>query len=108
MLECLFPDDFKDCSYIRYNVSTKKKIITESQRKAVSQYMNFDTELHEIANNYLDATLDRLYPDPNERQRYLKDFKKRCQAKRRRQSFIDTAKSFEHSIKKAVMKMIKR
>ncbi|NIA30111.1 MAG: sulfotransferase family 2 domain-containing protein [Actinobacteria bacterium] len=106
VLERLFPDDFKDCSYIRYNVSAKKKNIAESQRKVVSKYMDLDTELLKLANNYLDAKLDRLYPDLDERQRYLKDFKKRCQTKRRRQSYIDTAKSFEHSIKKAALKII--
>ena len=108
VLERLFPADFKDCSYIRYNVSLKKKIATESQRKAVSQYMNLDTELLAIANDYLDATLDRLYPNLNERQKHLNDFRKRCHLKERNNRIINAAKSIERTVKKAILKTISR
>ena len=97
---------FKDCSYIRYNVSPKKKIATESQRKAVSQYMNLDTELLAIANDYLDATLDRLYLNLNERQQYLNDFRKRCHLKERKNRVLNAAKSIERTAKRAIMKTI--
>jgi hypothetical protein len=107
VLERLFPADFKDCSYIRYNVSPKKRIVTESQRKAVSKYTNLDTELLAIANDYLDATLDRLYPNLNERQQYLNDFRKRCKLKERKNRLINAAKSIERISKRAIMKTLR-
>jgi hypothetical protein len=106
VLERLFPVDFKDCSYVRYNVSPKKKIVTESQRKAVSQYVNLDSELLEIANDYLDAILDRLFPNLNKRQQYLSDFKKRCRVKERKNNIINAIKSFEYAAKRAILKSI--
>ena len=106
VLERLFPADFKDCSYIRYNVSPKKRIVTESQRKAVSEYTNLDTELLAIANDYLDATLDRLYPNLKERQQYLTDFRRRCQSKDRKNRVIKAAKSIERTAKRAIMNTI--
>ena len=68
--------------------------------------MNLDTELLAIANDYLDATLDRLYPDLNERQQYLNDFRKRCQLKERKNRVINAAKSIERTAKRAIMKTI--
>jgi hypothetical protein len=81
VLERLFQDDFKDCSYIRYNVSPKKKTITESQRSAISQYMDLDINLLTLSNDYLDATLERLFPNLHERQQYVNDFVQRCLSK---------------------------
>lgn len=106
VLERLFPADFKDCSYIRHNVSQKKKIVTDSQCKAVSQYVNLDTELLAIANDYLDETLDRLYPNLNEREQYLNDFRKRCHLKERKIRLINAVKSIEHTAKRMIMKII--
>ena len=106
VLERLFPKDFKDCSYIRYNESRKKKQISESQRQAVLQYTKYDMEMQRIANEFLDSALNRLYPDHNERRIYLESFIKRCKSKERRQNAILKAKSLENSIKKAGMNII--
>ena len=107
VLERLFPNDFKDCSYIRYNESRKKKQITESQRQAVLQYMTYDMELHRIANNFLDSELKQLYPDLNERRIYLENFRKRCKSKERRHNAIQKSRLLENKVKKAVLKIIK-
>jgi len=106
-LEGLFPDQFKDCSYIRRNVSPQKELITRSQRSAVSQHMHLDYKLLSLANDYLDATLERLFPDLHERQQYLDDFRQRCWSKEKYQRRFDAVKSFESAIKTAVKTVIR-
>lgn len=106
-LERLFPEDFKDCSYVCFNISSNRETISKSQRRAVSQYMDFDAKLLTIANEYLDATLDRLFPDSNERKQYLNDFRKRCQTKVRKKRFINAFKSIERVIKIAAHNIIR-
>ena len=58
LLERLFPEDFKDCSYTRFNVSRRVQSVSEKQRDAVAEYMDIDLKLLELANTYLDTTLD--------------------------------------------------
>ena len=105
LLERLFPNDFKDCSYTRYNVSKRGEAITEYQRTAISQYMDIDFKLLTLANDYLDSTLDRLFPDPNERQQYIDNFRHRCKLKKRRQRVTYVVKYMDRSIKTLLRKM---
>jgi hypothetical protein len=102
LLERLFPEDFKDCSYIRYNVSQRNEVISEHQRAAISQYMNTDFKLVTFANDYLDSTLDRLFPDLNERRQYVDDFRHRCKMKKRRKRLINLAGKMKSVIKACV------
>ena len=106
LIERLFPKDFKDCSYIRFNESRKNKQIKELQRQAVLQYTSYDMEMHRIANQFLDSELNRLYPDLNERQIYLEDFRKRCKSKEKRHKTLLKVRSLKNRIKKAGKKII--
>jgi hypothetical protein len=84
VLEKLFPENFKDCSYVTYNVSKKKTPITEQQRTAIAGCMDLDFSLHTLANDYLNSALDRFFPDLDVRRRRLDEFRHRCISKRRR------------------------
>lgn len=107
VLERLFPEDFKDCSYISYNISSKKQKITDEQRKAVSKYLEFDFQLLMLANDWLDTTLDSLFPNSHTRQQYLEDFRRRCRLKKRKQGIIQAAKALDRIIKTTVKKMFR-
>ena len=106
LLERLFPDDFKDCSYIRYNVSKRAESISKHQRNAVSQYMDIDFKLLTSANDYLDSTMNRLFPDLNERQKYIDDFRYRCHLKKRRKHTIHRIKNICYAVKAGLIKRI--
>jgi hypothetical protein len=99
LLEKMFPEDFKDCSYIRYNVSKRTKPATDDQRAAISRYMDLDFKLLAHANSYLDSNLDRLFASIGERQFYLDDFKHRCEMKKRRNRVVMLGKKVKRAIR---------
>lgn len=107
LLERLFPDDFRDCSYTRYNVSKVREPISEHHRAVISKYMDIDFKLLTLANEYLNSGLERLFPDLNERQRYLEAFRRRCDLKKRRQRFASKVGSIDRAIKTVLRKIIK-
>ncbi|MGB7933337.1 MAG: hypothetical protein WCH04_14115, partial [Gammaproteobacteria bacterium] len=107
ILERLFPEDFKDCSYIPSNISSKRRTISDEQRKAVSQYMDLDFRLLTLANDWMDTTLDRLFPNEHNRQEYFNDFRQRCRLKKRKQSITHARMALDRNIKKAATKMLR-
>jgi hypothetical protein len=107
VLEHLFPEDFKDCSYIPYNISSKSRTISDEQRKAASRYMKLDSRLLMLANDWLDTTLDRLFPNGHNRQQYFEDFRRRCILKKRKQSIIRVGKTLDRNIKTVITKIFR-
>jgi hypothetical protein len=107
LLERLFQDDFKDCSYTRQNVSKSTASISEQQRTTIAQYMNIDFKLFDLANVYLDETLDHLFLDRSERQQYLDNFRRRCGRKKLNKQAIYLVKNPISAVK-AVMKKVIR
>lgn len=99
LLERLFPDDFQDCSYTRRNVSKQKAPVSEKQRANISQYMDIDLKLYSLANEYLDASLNRLFPDSTERQNYIDDFQHRCKSKKWRARLFYITRDFRGAVK---------
>lgn len=63
VLRARFPEDFRDCRYVRQNVSAKDRDVEPAARQRVAERMATDARLHAAANAWLDAQLDGLYPD---------------------------------------------
>jgi hypothetical protein len=107
LLERLYPDDFKDCSYVARNVSKQHMPVSEQQKDAVAKFMDLDFKLCAMANQYLDTTLESLLPDGQARQRYLEDFHRRCKLKKRRNRLNYIATNPWGAAKVAVNKLMK-
>jgi hypothetical protein len=105
LLEKLFPDNFKDCSYVAYNVSQKKTTITDRQYKDIAGFMDLDFRLHKMANDYLELALRRFFPDPDSRRHQLEDFRNRCISKRRRQRVTNILNTLGKRIKSGLKKL---
>lgn len=84
LLERIFPDDFEDCSYVRLNTSKQHALVSEQQKNAIEAFMDVDNQLIELANQYLDSTLDSLFENMAMRKQYNKDFDSRCKRKKRK------------------------
>ena len=108
VLEKLFPIEFKDCSYVKYNVSPMKIKLDERQHKAVAEYVKLDNKLHKIANQILDSELERLFPQPKEKDKYLSAFKEKCRKKQRNHRISNKLNSFENALKKSSLNHIKK
>jgi hypothetical protein len=107
VLERMFPDDFKDCSYIVANVSPKKKPVPKSELKPISEYVEQSMELFNMANDYLDAKLDLLFPDPDDRKKYMNEFKNRCRVKSRNNKFKMALKSVDNLLRTQLVNLFK-
>ena len=98
LLERLFPNDFRDCSYAPYNFSKRAVTISERQRSEISKYMALDFKLFNLANKFLDANLDRLFTNSTIRQQYIDDFLVRCKLKKRRKRITHMVVRIEKKI----------
>jgi hypothetical protein len=92
ILERLFPEDFKDCSYARQNISDKNKIDASAHREKLAGYMELDFEICKFANEYMDAQLAGLFEDEASLQTYRKAFASRCSKRQKRAQFIELLK----------------
>lgn len=81
LLESLFPEDFKDCSYMPLNVSEKKDTIGKTERKLVERHNALDLKLHKMANEFLDRGLESCFDSKEALHKELSDFQKRCRKK---------------------------
>lgn len=84
-LESLFPEDFKDCSYMPLNLSEKKDTIGNGERKLVERHNALDLKLHKMANEFLDRGLESCFDSKEALHKGLSEFQKRC----RKKSLID-------------------
>ena len=63
MLETLYARHFKNCSYIRLNVSQKDTIVTEESRNLVRRFVEGDFELYRMAQENLDSLIEKYIPE---------------------------------------------
>jgi hypothetical protein len=104
LLERLFPNDFKDCSYAHYNVSKQKSTVSDKQTATISEFMKLDFRLLEFANQYLDSSLKSVFKDLGEFRTYRDDFRRRCDLQKRRQRIARLTGKFERGVSLSVNK----
>ena len=80
--------------------------ISNRQRAEIAQYMDLDFTLCDLANEYLDASLDKSFPDATERQQYIDDFRNRCKLKKRRQRITYAFGKIENTIKSGLKRIV--
>ena len=86
MLERLFPEDFKDCSYqTRINVSSKDKEIKEAELRAAETlpWIEKDKRLHNLALGNLDTLSAESFLSENQLNKELEGFRERCNQKKK-------------------------
>ncbi len=84
ILERLFPNDFRDCSYpAKVNTSMRPKEISADERKAAERlpWIKKDRELHELARMNIRRLTENLFPTKEKLQRAMSDFEGRCRQK---------------------------
>ena len=77
-LEQLFPKSFSDLSYVSVNVSKKDTEVSEDERRYIGQFLKLDQPVFDLADSFLDQTIDRAFPSREEFQRKLGEFKELC------------------------------
>jgi len=77
-LEQMFPTVFSDLSYVRANVSKKDAEIAAEDRELARRYLQKDFAVSDKAEQFLNATLDRVFPSDDLRESALASFQDRC------------------------------
>ena len=102
LLEKLFPSDFTNCAYLRYNVSKNKINISIEQKEKIKKYMYYDYRLLKIAGNYMDSSLAKYFSEKSEIYSYIEDFEKRCRVLRNNKRILDFLKLIESKLYKII------
>ena len=77
-LERLFPDSFQDLSYVRTNVSKKDTSIDPEDQLFVAKYLEKDQPVWDLANNFLNQTLEKVFATEDEKVNRLEAFRELC------------------------------
>lgn len=77
-LERLFPESFKDLSYVRSNVSKKDTVIDPEDQLFVADYLSKDQPVWDLANRFLKETLKRAFANDDDRDATLAAFRELC------------------------------
>ena len=77
-MERLFPSVFSDLSYVRANVSKRDAVVTDEEKEMVRKHLTTDYPVFELANQFLDKTLELAFRSADDRQLALHEFKDRC------------------------------
>ncbi len=77
-LEQLFPETFRDLSYVMSNVSKKDVAINDGELEFVSGHLALDQPLWDLANEFLEATLARAFDSHESRIDRLEEFRETC------------------------------
>ncbi len=77
-MERLFPTMFTDLSYVRANVSKRDTEVSEEDRKFVLRYLKQDYPVWEMAGEFMDQTLARVFNSETEKNEALEEFQDRC------------------------------
>lgn len=77
-MERLFPTVFSDLSYVRANVSKKDAEISEDERQMVGRYLKQDYPVFELAEQFLNKTLQSAFHSDDDRKSALHEFQDRC------------------------------
>jgi hypothetical protein len=77
-MERMFPNVFADLSYVHINISKRDAEITDEERSLALRYLKNDVPVFELANQFLDETLERVFHSDDDRDSKLAEFKDRC------------------------------
>jgi len=77
-MERLFPTVFSDLSYVRANVSKKDAEVTEDEKEMARRYLKADYPVFELAEEFLNKTLESAFHSDDDRDSALHEFKDRC------------------------------
>lgn len=77
-MERMFPESFRDLSYLKANESRKDKSIGEDETKWVRDFFGPDYELIDHANHNLDVCIERVFKDRSQLTMALEEFHYRC------------------------------
>ena len=77
-LEALYPEDFKDLSYVRVNTSNRNDAIEDEDRTFVAEKLASDQPLIELAASELERWIDRAFPSRDAFSSTLQQFQDRC------------------------------
>jgi hypothetical protein len=108
ILERMFPDDFKDCSYSdRANVSSRPKLINTNERAAAERlpWIGKDRRLHEFSKQNIKELSISIFKSELEIQKALQDFRLRC---KKRKNGTKTHLSKYKKLKTLIKNVIKK
>jgi hypothetical protein len=108
ILERMFPDEFKDCSYPnRINVSNRPKLINSNERAAAERlpWIQKDRRLHEFAKHNIKELSVSIFKSEVEIQKALQDFRLRC---KKRKNGTNTYLSKYKKLKTLIKNVIKK
>ena len=77
-IERTYPTTFPDLSYVRANVSKKDTDISDKDRDFVRHYLQKDYPVYQLAQQQLDAALEKTYYSEEDGQSTLRGFQERC------------------------------
>jgi hypothetical protein len=103
LLEELHARHFKDCSYIRLNVSKRDQVVTEADRSNISRFVERDFELYQIAQEFLSSRIKNFFSEEKKLREKLRNFHKRCERRRMKNQF----QSFLYPIYQSAREMLK-
>ena len=78
LLENVYREDFKDCSYTPQNISLKDLNITDDTRRELKKYFFYDYELFDLVNENMDSLIKKCFLDQDIYERDLVKFRLRC------------------------------
>ena len=77
-LENMFPDDFKDLSYVLVNTSNRKESINDTDRQFVAALLKDDNPLIDMAQKQLQQRLSDAFDSQDDQDAALTEFQDRC------------------------------
>ena len=77
-LERLYPETFKDLSYVLANVSKKDAEITDEEKDFAREHLKIDYPVFELAHRCLDATIAKTFHSLEDREAAMEEFQDRC------------------------------
>jgi sulfotransferase famil protein len=78
LLEKIFPESFRDCSYVRVRVSRKDQEVTAKAIESIRSYGPVDERLWGIAQQHLDDLLLEHFGSPSTVEKQVRAFRLRC------------------------------
>lgn len=77
-MEKMFPESFSDLSYVSVNVSKKDQDISDEDRAFIRDYLKEDQPVFELADQFLESTIDAAFDSREEFEEALESFKSLC------------------------------
>ena len=77
-MERLFPTMFTDLSYVRANVSKRDATVSDEDREFALRYLKQDYPVWELAQKFMDQTLERVFDSSQAKDEALAEFQDRC------------------------------